>query len=429
MSNWSDSDLTPTGAMPMLSRDFTEVAPIASSVNGYAQIYKAKRMGKWHVLKGLKTDFADNPLYQGLLRKEFDIGYPLSSPHIVQTIDFEEVEGVGPCIVEEFVDGATLQTLIERRSLNRQGVMKCLLELCDALSYLHARQVVHRDLKPQNILITANGCNVKLIDFGFSDKDDIAIFKEPAGTRHYAAPELLQGKSVDIRADIFSLGVIIDELNASLPKPMSQLRRIARKCRKPHADDRYQHVEEVVSALQKPSHRLALVVSLMALTALVALGVYLSLPHESSQPTLLEQQTIQQEASTDTLPHTTAPEPTTHFTEKSKPEPSASTNTAPEADLQQLRSTIHRKTIEILEQAYARITDTSLPETERLDRYGQSFAQAEQMVLEEVNKAIPAGDARHDGVYREMYEWMHQTYRQYNEDNRERIEKLAESVR
>lgn len=213
--------------VPLMTSSFVEITLLYDSKKSYARLYKAQRMGKWFVLKCLKPEYAENPLYQNLLRKEFEIGYPLSHPHIVQTIGFETVAPYGPCIVLEYVDGITLREYIKGNNLSYKEIICCIDELCQALSYIHTRQIVHRDLKPENILITANGHHVKLIDFGFSDADSYAILKEPAGTHRYAAPEQMKrGEKVDGRADIYALGIILKELGG---KDKSIL-AIARKC-------------------------------------------------------------------------------------------------------------------------------------------------------------------------------------------------------
>lgn len=183
------------------------------SDKGYCRLYKAKRLGKWHILKTLKEEYANNILYQGLLQKEFQIAYPLSHPNIIQTIGIEDVADLGLCIIMEYVDGNSLRKYLAEGKTDKQSIIKIITHLCSALSYIHGRQIIHRDLKPENILITRNGINVKLIDFGLSDTDSYAVLKQPAGTLGYASPEQQSNRAaLDNRADIFSLGVIIEEI-------------------------------------------------------------------------------------------------------------------------------------------------------------------------------------------------------------------------
>ena len=212
---------------PLLSSSLVDVKLFHEKEKGYTRLFKAKRMGKWLVLKCLKEEYAENPTYQTLFQKEFEIAYQLSHPHIVQTIGMEEISPFGKCIVMEYVDGVSLREYINTHKSSCQETIRWINELCQALSYIHAKQIVHRDLKPENILITSNGRHVKLIDFGFSDTDSYAVLKEPAGTRRYAAPEQMKkGVKIDVRADIYALGIILKELGGK-DKAISS---VARKC-------------------------------------------------------------------------------------------------------------------------------------------------------------------------------------------------------
>lgn len=208
------------------------------------------------VLKALKPSFVGNPFYEQALRKEFSIGYPLEHPHICRTLGWEQLPELGHCILLEYVDGISLREWIDRGLLTRPLADKLIGELCDALSYMHTRQVIHRDLKPENILVTFNGNNVKLIDFGLSDADDFDVLKIPAGTRCYVAPEVLKpGEAVDLRADIFSLGVILGEMAEVLHD--ASLASVAQRCTRVHPQQRYASASDVAEAVRKArSHRM-----------------------------------------------------------------------------------------------------------------------------------------------------------------------------
>lgn len=208
------------------------------------------------VLKALKPSFVGNPFYEQALHKEFSIGYPLEHPHICRTLGWEQLPELGHCILLEYVDGISLREWMDRGLLTRPLADKLIGELCDALSYMHTRQVIHRDLKPENILVTFNGNNVKLIDFGLSDADDFDVLKIPAGTRCYVAPEVLKaGEAVDLRADIFSLGVILGEMAEVLHD--ASLASVAQRCTRVHPQQRYASASDVAEAVRKArSHRM-----------------------------------------------------------------------------------------------------------------------------------------------------------------------------
>lgn len=133
-------------------------------------LYTASRYGKRYVLKGLSADSQSLTDMLLLQQKEFSLGITLSHPHIAETYSLEEVADCGRCIVMEYVDGITLAEWLATNPSHsaRQRVM---LQLLDALEYIHSLQLVHHDLKSSNILITRNGQNVKLIDFGLSELD------------------------------------------------------------------------------------------------------------------------------------------------------------------------------------------------------------------------------------------------------------------
>lgn len=232
------------------SSAFTDISIFHESANGYSLLYQARRMGKRFILKTLKPEYAGHPLYRQLLQKEFEIGYQLSHPHITQTLSLEEVEGCGLCIVMEYVDGDILQA--QREGQDKTNALRIITELCNALAYLHSRQIVHRDLKPANILITHHGHHVKLIDFGCSDADNYVLLKEPAGTRRYAAPELLAGsREADARMDIYSLGIILQELRPTDPAFLS----VGKQCCQEYPNRRPAYTQNIPALLRTYDRR------------------------------------------------------------------------------------------------------------------------------------------------------------------------------
>ena len=272
----SESRLVLQGAELVMTRRFTGVELLYSSARGHAVLYRAQRMGKWHVLKCLKAEYAGSALHLGLLQKEFEIGYNLSHPNIVQTIGLERVDGLGPCIVMEYVEGRTLRSVLGDGGMARADARRIVLQVCDALTYIHGRQVIHRDLKPENIMITANGGNVKLIDFGYSDADSYVVLKQPAGTRRYAAPELEAGGKADGRTDIYALGVIMGEINHALTRRWPCLGRLAARCTRLEADRRPASAAAVAAALAE-RHTAVKVVAAACVAAVVALAAAFAL--------------------------------------------------------------------------------------------------------------------------------------------------------
>lgn len=276
-NNFSTSDFITDDLPQTEQRKFSHVQKVYLSSSGYNCIFQGERYGKLHILKTLQPDYATLAFYQKALQKEFNIGYQLEHPHICRTLGWENVEGIGQCIILEYVDGLTLKDLMDEGKLTKELAEKIIMELCEALQYLHKKQIVHRDLKPSNILITHNGNNVKLIDFGLSDCDDYDILKLPAGTRYYLAPEvLIPGSPLDSRSDIYSLGIILGEMASILND--KNLASISRKCTQRSPEKRYTSTSEIIDNMKGrkswtyPQGILALVITLIVLST----GIYFS---------------------------------------------------------------------------------------------------------------------------------------------------------
>jgi len=244
----SDNDSSASGyitdAFEGISRVFTDVEILhTSEVNIVA---RAKRYGRWWLLKGLNKKVAQETAYQQRLRKELELLMELQHPHVATAIGIEKVEGLGDCIVMEYVEGITLKKWLQAAH-SRKERRRIAMQLLDAVSYIHSKGIVHRDLKPENIIITLNGDQVKLIDFGLADTDSHTILKQPAGTEKYMSPEQKQTAMADVRNDIYSLGVIFSQMNLSYDA-------IILRCQKP-IESRYQNISELTEAIRRRDRR------------------------------------------------------------------------------------------------------------------------------------------------------------------------------
>ena len=139
--------------------------------HSHTQIYTASRYGRRFLLKTLAPEYADLTDYRLQQEQEFQFGIQLVHPNIAAIYSLEEISGVGRCIVQEWIDGQTLGEWLQTKP-SKTSRERVLNQLMEAMEYIHSRQLVHRDLKSDNILITRNGTNVKLIDFGLSLTDD-----------------------------------------------------------------------------------------------------------------------------------------------------------------------------------------------------------------------------------------------------------------
>lgn len=225
--------------------DLSTFALIHNSEESFYALYRGERAGLFRVYKCLKPQWRGCQLQEEMLKKEFSLSYPLRHPNIRETIQYTRIEGLGNCIEMEWVDGIPLNEFLKRGRPDERTFRKMASELCDAVTYLHNRQTIHRDIKPSNILVTHDGCNIKLIDFSLTDSPSSSILKAPAGTRNYIAPEVLKGAPADIRSDIWSMGKVLSEMT-------SRHRSVIRKCTQPRPACRYSDVQQVKEALFAP---------------------------------------------------------------------------------------------------------------------------------------------------------------------------------
>jgi serine/threonine protein kinase len=178
-------------------------------------VYKATdpTIGRTVALKTMRLDVHAEK-YDEMLRRfqhEARAAGALSHPNIVTIYDAHEAEGVF-YIAMEYIEGTTLaQLLYERKSLSAQEVVDFGTQVCTGLQYAHFRKVIHRDIKPPNIMIAPAG--VKIMDFGIAKAGaSLTNAGEVLGTPHYMSPEQVRGRELDGRSDIFSMGVMLYEM-------------------------------------------------------------------------------------------------------------------------------------------------------------------------------------------------------------------------
>jgi serine/threonine protein kinase len=190
---------------------------------GFARIYKARSAdGAIVALKFPMIDLiGDIATYERFLR-EFKIGQKLNHPAFAHMIALNDSPN-GPYIVQEFVEGVSLRSrFIDHQPLTLAETLNIADQIADALAHIHARGVVHRDLKPDNIIIGPGG-GIHILDMGnalFERARRVTwnILSDAMGTPDYIAPEQIQGKRGDNRTDIYALGIILYEmLTGSVP--------------------------------------------------------------------------------------------------------------------------------------------------------------------------------------------------------------------
>lgn len=235
-------------------------------------LYKCSKQSRNIVLKCIRSEYREQPLYWDMLRKEFEIGHSLNHPNIREYYSLTNYPELGLCIEMEWVDGESLDKQLSECHRKKELCDKFAAQILDAVRFMHLKQVIHRDLKPANILISHNGQNVKLIDFSLSDSDAHFILKGNAGTTHYASPEQIGCRPTDFRSDIYSLGVILSEMSDK-----ARYRRIARKCMNSNPDRRYPDIDRLEKALFAPSHMgLYVIITALIITAALLTALTLS---------------------------------------------------------------------------------------------------------------------------------------------------------
>lgn len=219
-----------------LINSFSDIVPIDKN-GATSDCFKVRIHAKWHFLKRPKKAFSSNPLYIAAFEKEFDLGFTLEHPNIVRYLS-KGTDKDSIYILTEYIDG---QTLSDFRLKNpeffkkEENIRKLLLQLLSALDYLHNRQIVHLDLKPDNILITNNGNNIKLIDLGLSYSD--CYTEITGGTQSFGSPEQFsRSQLIDYRSDLYAFGKIVlylftgDTSINSLRRLPARYKKLVRKC-------------------------------------------------------------------------------------------------------------------------------------------------------------------------------------------------------
>ncbi len=166
-------------------------------------------------IKILRPEYIEDEEFIRRFQKELKITRQLRHKNIISTIDTGEDEGL-PYIVMEYIKGTTLKELITQRGkLTNQEAVNIAVKICDALFYAHSRKLVHRDIKPQNVLIKRDG-TVKVADFGIARMQDSGTItlggSNILGSVHYISPEQARGLHITEKADIYSLGIVLYEM-------------------------------------------------------------------------------------------------------------------------------------------------------------------------------------------------------------------------
>ena len=192
----------------------------AIGTGGMAVVYKARchRLNRFVAIKILKDEYSQDLEFRRRFHAESQAVAMLSHPNIVNVYDVSHANNVD-YIVMELIDGITLKQYMEKKGqLNWREVLHFATQIAKALEHAHSRGIIHRDIKPHNIMILKDG-SVKVADFGIArvSSAQSTLTREALGSVHYISPEQAKGSKIDYRSDLYSLGVVMYEMLAGRP--------------------------------------------------------------------------------------------------------------------------------------------------------------------------------------------------------------------
>lgn len=247
---------------------------------GMSDVYKAKdhTLGRFVAIKVLKEEFSEDTNFVTKFRSEAQSAAGLEHPNIVNIYDVGSENGIH-YIVMEYVEGITLKTYIEKKGqLNYKETLSIAIQVGRGIQAAHAKNIVHRDIKPQNIIISTDG-KVKVTDFGIARAvSENTIHSDVMGSVHYASPEQARNGYVSNKSDIYSLGIVMYEMvtgrvpfdgdstvavaiqhlqdemvppSTYAPNLPISLEKIIQKCTQKSPDRRYDSMESLLIDLRK----------------------------------------------------------------------------------------------------------------------------------------------------------------------------------
>lgn len=247
---------------------------------GMSDVYKAKDhiLGRFVAIKVLKQEFSEDRGFVAKFRTEAQSAAGLEHPNIVNIYDVGSEEGLH-YIVMEYVEGITLKTYIEKKGqLSFKEAVSIAIQVARGIEAAHNKQITHRDIKPQNIIISTEG-KVKVTDFGIARAaSSNTISSDVMGSVHYSSPEQARNGFVDGRSDIYSLGIVmyemvtgrvpfdgdttvavaIQHLQEEMTPPSTyakdlpvSMEKIILKCTQKNSDRRYQTIGELLNDLRR----------------------------------------------------------------------------------------------------------------------------------------------------------------------------------
>lgn len=246
-------DPQPPSALPAGDDSrWTEIELLPAWGEEFYDVYTAKKFGKWVMLKTLKPEFRDDEQYRAMIDKEFDVRYNLSHPNIVMINDYEDVPGIGRCIITDDVYGDSLRTLLDKDKLSDKHYEQLCTRLPMAMEYIQQNHLAHHPIRPETIIFTENIGNLKLIDVGFDQQSRLS--------------------HTETNNDLQNYGRIMNEVLDRTGRHDPRMRYIAQKAQ----NGGYRDVLALQMAISGHSYRKFVLVIIAAIVALTAALVWMT---------------------------------------------------------------------------------------------------------------------------------------------------------
>lgn len=235
---------------------WTEIEHLPEWDEEFYHVYTAKKHGKWLMLKTLRPEYKGREEYEKMIEKEFEVRYNLAHPHIIMINDFEEVPGLGMCIITDDVYGDSLDKLIREHRVTDEHIYKLHHQLLDALDYVQTNHLAHHPLNASRVIFTENIGNLKLIDVGFDQKKFLT--------------------HEDTNDDIYNYGLLLDKALNAVESPHPKLRKVASRCMAKDPSRRYRSLDELRLDLADSGSNRIYVCIIVFLIAVIGLLLWLT---------------------------------------------------------------------------------------------------------------------------------------------------------
>lgn len=247
---------------------WTEIEHLPEWDEEFYDVYTAKKFGKWVMLKTLKKELKGKPEFETMIEKEFDARYNLAHPNIVMINDFEDVPGIGRCIITDDVYGKSLRSLVDENKVTPKHINKLKTQFLSALEYIQANHIEHLPIKPERIIFTENIENLKLIDVGYEQHRSLTPAQANDDIRNYGY-------------------IILETLDKSgINDPV--LRKVAERCVHTDLRHHYRTIPDVRLALEHRHGNRLYIAVIIFLVIMIGILTWLSSPYKPAIPTLNE---------------------------------------------------------------------------------------------------------------------------------------------